>query len=591
MPESRFAAMVRAACDFYGAEARILPPDSSLFSRFSGEDAETDAVVIDTESVESAGIRWRETAFHVFKTAPKPLLLAQVGQDDGERATAVFHPVARPLPLLYRFADTAADAFELAGIEAPAVGSRPRLQYGLAGANRGIDTLLCAIDSEGMSWTTYCRLAGTRTHVWFASEEICGSVPAEPASGRLDLDEFVLIAPLLLFLRQTLKEKCWSFPRRYANFTIDDPWLCRQYGYLDYGRLLLRMKSVGFHTTIAFVPWNYRRNHPEVVDLFRDNPAYYSLCYHGNNHDHREFRVSRAMALHAANIGEAVERMELMRRETGLAAHPVMVFPQKIAPAGVFNFLRDSGFLATVNGDNIPAGERGPDGPWRFLRSVETSYSGFPSLRRIGARAALTPGYAARIAAEMFLGNPLCFYSHHDFFRGTIDAFDATASFVNARLPQVKWAGLAEIARGLCLVRGRGAAIEARLLGLAADLCNSGAEDREYRCTAANEHWNNGVAFVDGEQKRFESRGGTKTLAVVVAPGETVEIRHRVRFTPPVKQHQAALRLYAALVRLFSDVRDIYFPKFFLGRMINGLRGAYLKRRRERRLRSLGYTS
>lgn len=583
--------MARAACDFYGIDVQFLPPDDTLFARLPDEGGQADAFIIDTEAVKSTGFNWRETPLCVFKTISKPLLLAQVGQGGREPTAAVFHPVLRPLPRLYRFADNTEDSFELAGIDVPVGGSRPRLQYGLPGANQCIDSLLSTIDSDGITWTIYCRLAGTRTHVWFASEEIEDTGRSEPVSGRFDMDKFVQIAPLLLFLRRTLNEKCWSFPHRYANLTIDDPWLCRRYGYIDYTQLLSRMKAAGFHTTIAFIPWNYRRNNPEVIRLFRDNNKYYSLCFHGNNHDHREFRVSRTMECHAANIGEAVERMKLMRQETGLTVDPVMVFPQKIAPAGVFNFLRDSGFLATVNGDNIPAGELGPDGPWRFLRSVETAYSGIPSLRRMGARSTLTPGYTARIAADMFLGNPLCFYSHHDFFRSSIEAFDATASFVNARLPQVRWVGLAEIARSLSLVRGHGSAVEAHFLGFAVDLCNSGAEAREYRCTLERAEWNSEAAFVNGEQRPIESCGGTKALTVMVAPGETVEVRDRVQFTPPAVCHRAALQLYAAGVRFFSDLRDIYFPKFLLGRVINSIHAAVLKKWRKRKLRSLSCCS
>ena len=55
------------------------------------------------------------------------------------------------------------------------------------------------------------------------------------------------------------------------------------------------MQEHRFHTTIAFVPWNYDRSSPEVVSLFLENPEHFSIAIHGNNHDHEEFAPSRPL--------------------------------------------------------------------------------------------------------------------------------------------------------------------------------------------------------------------------------------------------------------------------------------------------------
>ncbi len=102
-------------------------------------------------------------------------------------------------------------------------------------------------------------------------------------------NNFFEIAPLMIFLKYSLKDYVWHCPNYYANFTIDDPWLIEPYGYLDYKALLKEMEKHNFHTTIAFIPWNYDRNKKEVISLFKDNPNRFSICIHGNNHDHNEF--------------------------------------------------------------------------------------------------------------------------------------------------------------------------------------------------------------------------------------------------------------------------------------------------------------
>ena len=84
-------------------------------------------------------------------------------------------------------------------------------------------------------------------------------------------------------------EAAWHTPGLYANLTIDDPWLTEPYGHLIYKGLLNEMEKADFHTTIAFIPWNYDRSEDEVAALFREHPDRFSVCIHGNNHDHREF--------------------------------------------------------------------------------------------------------------------------------------------------------------------------------------------------------------------------------------------------------------------------------------------------------------
>jgi len=70
--------------------------------------------------------------------------------------------------------------------------------------------------------------------------------------------------------------------RALRDLTVDDAWLREPYGYLQYSDLLQEMRRHNFHTTIAFIPWNYDRSEPDVISLFRANSDRLSICIHGN---------------------------------------------------------------------------------------------------------------------------------------------------------------------------------------------------------------------------------------------------------------------------------------------------------------------
>ena len=73
-------------------------------------------------------------------------------------------------------------------------------------------------------------------------------------------------------------EAQWHSPGHYANLTIDDPWFAESYGHLTYNGLLGEMEKANFHTTIAFIPWNYDRSEGFLAGKASARPrgGYYS---------------------------------------------------------------------------------------------------------------------------------------------------------------------------------------------------------------------------------------------------------------------------------------------------------------------------
>ncbi|MHA1381686.1 MAG: hypothetical protein ACTSRG_25230, partial [Candidatus Helarchaeota archaeon] len=294
----------------------------------------------------------------------------------------------------------------------------------------------------------------------FLQTEMVSNNSSEEFSKQYGRNNFFEIVPLMIFLKYTFRNKCWHSPKDFANLIIDDPWLTDPYGDLSYNRLLKEMEKINFHTTIAFIPWNYDRSKPEVVYLFRNHPNRFSICIHGNNHDHYEFYKykirggdswpAKPLNVQEFNIKQALARMEKFRNLTNLSYDRVMVFPHDIAPAKTLGLLKKYNFLATVNGDNVPLGSDEPRDPLFHLRNVTTRFEDFPSLKRYSPNRS-----ESDIAIDLFLDNPVIFYTHHDFFRKGIDSFNKTAKFINSIQPEIIWQSLEYITQHLYLEKLR----------------------------------------------------------------------------------------------------------------------------------------
>jgi hypothetical protein len=275
------------------------------------------------------------------------------------------------------------------------------------------------------------------------------------SSGAATLQEaFSSVAGLLVFLRKAAGERVWHTPAYYANLTVDDPWLTEPYGNLGFEAVLHEMEKHNFHTTIAFVPWNFDRSEPQVVSLFHNHEDRFSISIHGNNHNHREFGEYSIQPLNRQreNIEQALARMEQFKRVTGLPYDRVMVFPHAVAPTETLEALKEHNYWATVNSENVPLGSSVPNDPLFPLTPWTLAFKGFPSVKRISAE---IPVSTTNIAINAFLGNPQLFYVHQEFFEDKIGAFDATADEINRLEPTVQWKSLGYIIRHLYLTRLR----------------------------------------------------------------------------------------------------------------------------------------
>jgi hypothetical protein len=387
------------------------------------------------------------------------------------------------------------------------------------------------------------------------------------ADGEASIKTFLPIAPAMMFVRFCAGGRGWHPLYHYANFTIDDPWLRQPYGYLDYKGLLKEMDRHHFHTTIAFIPWNYDRSQPEVLSLFRDHPEGFSIAIHGNNHDHKEFTDYRSKPLddQIADLKQSLARMERFQTLTGIQYDKVMIFPHSIAPEGTLDALKTYDYLATINSSNVPQGAVKPLAPSFGLRPVTLVFAGFPSIARLSVQAPIPKGY---IAINEFLANPLLFYAHSDFFARGINAFDDVADEVNKLEPDTQWRSLGDIVRHLYLLKLRDDS-NYDVLAFSSSICldnTSGRGSIFYVQKQEIGHQTIKSVVVDGQPYPYRLQKGYLELNIAIPTGASrcaaIQYENDLELASIDPSHDS-LVVYS--LRMASDFRDIYLAKSGVG--------------------------
>jgi hypothetical protein len=396
---------------------------------------------------------------------------------------------------------------------------------------------------------------------------VCDLSPDDSLTGEGVVNAFLRVAPAMMFIKYCAGERGWHAPHHYANFTIDDPWLRQPYGYVDYKGLLQEMERHDFHTTIAFIPWNYDRSEPGVVGLFRNHPERFSIAIHGDNHDHKEFTDYRRkpLAVQIADLKQSLARMEKFRTLTGIPYDKVMVFPHSIAPEGTLGALKTYNYLATVNSTNVPEDSARPTGLSFALRPVTLSFAGFPSISRYSVAAPI-PKYL--IAINEFLGNPLLFYGHSEDLARGVAAFDSTADKVNQLEPDTQWRGLGHIVRHLYVVKLRDDSIY-DVLAFSSNICLENFSVRDSIFYVRKQEIGGETidsVSVDGQNLEYQLQGDSLNFRVPVPKGNSrcIAIQYQNDLVlGSIGTSNDSVVVY--LVRTASDFRDNYLSKTALG--------------------------
>ena len=366
------------------------------------------------------------------------------------------------------------------------------------------------------------------------------------------VEEYV---PAIIFLRFAFGERCWHNPVPGAGIVIDDPLLQKQYGFINFPRLLESARRHKYHVTLAFIPWNYWRSRTARARMFLDYQDCFSVCTHGCDHTNREFNSADYEDLLTRNL-VASQRMERHRQRTGITHVPLMVCPQEEYSLEAMRAFADSrqfiGLTCTAcMPRNLASPKiRGAD----LLLPAQDSFFGFPVFKRH-----YWSGLSV-FALALFLGKPAILVEHHEFFRDGPGGAEAFASGLATLRPGLNWTSLAETAMRTHLRRklaeGRH---EVRFFTDRFELEHSSTGRAEY-------HFTRRIpaitpvrrVTVNGAETPFLQENETLTFSAEADRPRNIQVRMEVATTKPTKAYGSGMKYQAsvALRRGLSEFRD-----------------------------------
>lgn len=282
--------------------------------------------------------------------------------------------------------------------------------------------------------------------VIFIGSEDVADLDAE-VDGEWIAEYFSRFLPYAMALRHIFREECWRASEQFASVIVDDPLLRLNYGFLNFESLLDLMKRHNFQTTIAFIPYNFRRSSSRITRMFRENSTRFALCFHGNDHTGAEFAATDEVLLNTM-LHTAEQRMKSHGEMTKLHCDRVMVFPQGQFSVEAMTALRSCNFEAAVNTVPHPRQQQVKLTLAELARPAVFRYADFPLFLRKNSVRTQT----LDIAFNLFFGKPILIVEHHNIFerpQPLIDAIDR----INAAAPEIRWSDLGTALSGSILSR------------------------------------------------------------------------------------------------------------------------------------------
>ncbi len=370
---------------------------------------------------------------------------------------------------------------------------------------------------------------------------------------------FAGAVPLVMFLMYAFREICLAPAQINACVIIDDPLLQQRYGFLNFRELLQLMEKQTFATSIAFIPWNWRRTNRATISDFQENNQKLSICMHGCDHSGAEF-ATRSTGVLNRLLKTANSRMDALLERTGLHHDRVMVFPQGAFSPEAIMALKSNSFVAAVNTEIVPADNTVNKTTIADLWSVAIlRYGQFP----IYTRRYMHHGIE-NFAFDGLLGKPCFVVGHHELLR---DHGKNLLDFI-ARLTSLHWrlcwrtVGDAVI-RSYRMQRRDGTL---RLKMFAEQTVFENRETISRQITILKDEA--GIKTIknvtcNGENVNYSYADGCLQFVIEVAPESIADIRCNYhQAAPPVASVKPVVgRMKVAARRYLSEFRDNYLAR------------------------------
>jgi hypothetical protein len=274
-----------------------------------------------------------------------------------------------------------------------------------------------------------------KTEIIFLASTDTLDVNHEIGNARLS-EYFSRFLPHAMAVRYMFREQCWHPLEHHASIIIDDPLLRPTYGFLNFESLLRLVKELNLFVTIAFIPYNYRRNSRRIVRMFRENCGRLAICFHGNDHTAEELASSDISRLNTM-LDIAETRMSIHHQTSGVHCHKVMVFPQEYFSVEAMKVLKSRNFHAATSSMSHPAHHAVLLTLGELAQPAILRYGGFPLFLRKYSRDIKRQD----VAFNLFFGRPILIVDHHEVFRCPETLLEAV-SMVNSVAPDICWCDL-----------------------------------------------------------------------------------------------------------------------------------------------------
>ncbi len=389
-----------------------------------------------------------------------------------------------------------------------------------------------------------------------------GTVDISASSNRyFDVKEFFCEAvPAVMFFRWAVCGATGNTSETSACLIVDDPPLKRRYGFLDFSDALHLMELHNFTTTIAFIPWNWKRTDPATLRIFRNDPYRFSVVVHGCDHTTGEFAVRSTTTLHR-KIRTARQRMQSFRRTAAIKTDRIMVFPQGEFSPEAGRALKLNGFVAAVNTEVAPA----PAG------TSETTIADLwkPAIMKYGTFPVFPRRYPhhgiENFAFDGLLGKPCLIAAHHDAFSNQAQSLVDLVGRLNSLNWKLVWRPLGEAIRRSCMVQhledGTG---HVQMFASSLTLVNPGAESCSMVIRKKEDDGERiRAVLVNQRRAEFCIDGECLTFNVTLPPGESAALRVVYRNAADALQRRdnVKYRIKVAAKRYLSEFRDNYLSR------------------------------
>lgn len=391
----------------------------------------------------------------------------------------------------------------------------------------------------------------------FVSSERLIDIDAELTTFNFDIrDHFFSAVPLVSYIRWAFPCSSWHAPEASASLIIDDPLLKPTHGFVDFQELLSLMKRHNFSTNIAFIPWNWRRSAPQVVQLFKENPEHFSLSVHGCDHTRAEFGSSSQQRLYW-KAQRALQRMNRHESITGICHDPVMVFPQGIFSEAAMSALKRTDLIASVNNDIISADQHPRAIRISDVWDIAVMGYTFPLFTRRYPWEGIE-----NFAFDALLGKPAIAVIHHDYCSDHCARLVKFIEQLNSLPSAPIWRNLGEVVRRSYRQRELSpAAVEVEMYGTELRIENRFAQSKRF-FIRRRESEPSAIQRIatDAQEIAWRQTNGRIDFEIELNPGENQVIKIKFHDLAGKERNGDSLpyRLKTMLRRYLCEMRDNY---------------------------------